>query len=158
MSTALKLVLDTNVVLDWLVFADALSTGFDKALQDERIILHTHPLTLAELERVLNYPILKLDSERQAQTLARYKSLGISNALATGFTANDLQLPDGFPQCKDVDDQVFLALAYHTQADALITRDKAVLALRKRARKFGVKIVAAESAKDLIGSAACHVA
>jgi uncharacterized protein len=74
--------------------------------------------------------------------------------LPTDFAPNNLLLPPNFPVCKDLDDQPFLALAYHAQADALVTRDKALLALRKRARKFGVIIVDVRQLPALLTQAA----
>ena len=35
----------------------------------------------------------------------------------------------------------FLALAYHHHADAVVSKDRAVLDLAKRARKFGVTVL-----------------
>ena len=46
--------------------------------------------------------------------------------------------------CADADDQVFLDLALAERAGWLITRDKALLALRARARRHGLAIGAPE--------------
>lgn len=139
----LKLVLDTNVVLDWLVFNDPALASLTHAVQDGNAVLPTHPAALDELHRVLNYPTLKLAANQQAAIFARYRTLTTPAILPAGFSPQNLLTPAGFPQCRDRDDQLFLALALHTQADALISRDKALLALGKRAAKFGVKIVKA---------------
>ncbi len=136
----LKLVLDTNVVLDWLVFNDPSTEVLSDLQQAAQVVLLTHEPALAELRRVLNYPEFKLDSTKQQFILARYQTLTTRANLPDHFSLQDLQLPPGFPTCKDPDDQHFLALAFHSQADALISKDKALLALRKRAAKFGVKI------------------
>ena len=50
-------------------------------------------------------------------------------------------LPADFPRCRDADDQHFLALAYHAKADGLLTKDRELLRLKKRAARFGVTIV-----------------
>ena len=50
-------------------------------------------------------------------------------------------LPGGFPRCRDRDDEPFLALAFHTKADVLASRDNAVFGLKSRAAKFGVTIL-----------------
>jgi len=57
------------------------------------------------------------------------------------FASDRLLLPPGFPHCRDPDDDIFLALAHHTRAAALVTRDKLLLKLRKRARKHGLAIL-----------------
>lgn len=141
LSKTLKLVLDTNVVLDWLVFNDPALGWLTRAVQDGDAVIPTHPAALDELHRVLNYPTLKLDAHQQAAIYGHYQTLTTTAALPAGFSQQNLLTPAGFPQCRDRDDQLFLALAWHTQADALISRDKALLMLRKRAAKFGVKII-----------------
>ncbi len=137
----LKLVLDTNLVLDWLVFQDDSLEDLQFALDAQRLELVTHAPAIDELRRVLGYPQFALDSSRQQQILDRYLSHARLGALPAGLTLDDLGLPATFPRCRDCDDQHFLALAYHERADALISKDRAVLKLRRRARKFGVTIL-----------------
>lgn len=51
--SALTLVLDTNVVLDWLVFNDPLVQIVPHGLAQQRLRLLTSDAALAELQRVL---------------------------------------------------------------------------------------------------------
>ena len=44
-------------------------------------------------------------------------------------------------RCRDTDDQTFLDLAHHKQATLLLTLDRDLLKLRKRAASFGLHIV-----------------
>lgn len=136
-----KLVLDTNIVLDWLVFADPSMHQLAAAVHLEQIVLFTHALALDELQRVLGYAALRLDATRQTSALTKYRKHAHEIAPPVGFSPQNLMLPAGFPRCKDPDDQHFLALALHAGADALVTRDNAILALRKQVRKFGVTII-----------------
>lgn len=140
-SRRLKLVLDTNVVLDWLVFRDAGVAGLQPALDAKQIELITHQPALDELRRVLTYAQLGLASNQRQEILERYSSQARLAALPGGFDLENLGLPAGFPRCRDCEDQHFIALAYHERADALVSKDRAVLELRKRARKFGVTII-----------------
>ncbi|MBM0107361.1 putative toxin-antitoxin system toxin component, PIN family [Steroidobacter sp. S1-65] len=137
----MKLVLDTNVVLDWLVFRDASVADLLPPLDAGRVELITHAPAIDELRRVLTYTHLKLPPHRQQQILEQYLSQTRSGALPEGFDLDDLKLPAAFPRCRDCDDQHFLALAYHERADALVSKDRAVLKLRKRARRFNVTIL-----------------
>jgi len=137
----IKLVLDTNIVLDWLVFDNAFMHPLRAGVQQQRVTVITYPIAIDELQRVLAYPALKLGAARQAQVLADYCAQTTAGNLPQGYSLEKLLLPPGFPTCRDRDDQHFLALAYHTKADALVSRDKAVLKLCKRARKFGVRIL-----------------
>jgi putative PIN family toxin of toxin-antitoxin system len=135
-----RLVLDTNAVLDWLVFADPCLEGLSAAMRAGEVEVLGHPLVLDELRRVLAYPLLNLDTVRQAQVLADYHALLTQAELPAEFGSDHYMLPEGFPRCRDPDDQVFLALAYHAQA-VLVSRDKVVLKLAKRVRRFGVQII-----------------
>lgn len=136
----MRLVLDTNVVLDWLRFDDPSTRALAGCIGAGRVTVLTCAPTVDELRRVLGYPILKL-SERQAQQLFdRFLAVAHAVSMPPQFARGNLMLPDGFPRCRDSDDDVFLALAYHAKADALVTKDKALLKVRKKALKFGVRI------------------
>ncbi|HKE94728.1 MAG TPA: PIN domain-containing protein, partial [Povalibacter sp.] len=77
----------------------------------------------------------------QRQVLDRYLAAATAAPMPDGFSRDALLLPPGFPRCRDRDDEPFLALAYHVRADALVTRDKTVLKLQRKVRKFGVAIL-----------------
>ena len=141
MSAPIKLVLDTNVVIDWLVFDDPYMNPLRQAVNDAKIQVLTHPPAIKELERVLAYPQLKLEETRQAEIFARYLSQTVIAPMPEGFAPKHLMMPGGFPRCRDRDDEPFLALAYHTRADALASRDNAVFGLKGRAEKFGLTIL-----------------
>jgi putative PIN family toxin of toxin-antitoxin system len=138
------LILDTNVVLDWLVFNHPSLINFTNYVNANLLNVLTHDAALGELRRVLNYPILKLDSARQTEVYSLYKTLSREAAIPAEFSTENLLSPEQFPKCRDPDDQLFLALAFHAKADALVTRDRAVLGMRKKARKFGVTILGVE--------------
>jgi putative PIN family toxin of toxin-antitoxin system len=137
----LKLVLDTNIVLDWLVFEDAGVEALRRGIEERRIAVLTYELALAELRRVLTYPQLKLDPAAQTAVFETYRATASIATVPQGYSPEQLMLPPGFPRCRDPDDDHFLALTHHAAADALVSKDKAVLKLRKRARKFGVTIL-----------------
>lgn len=137
----MRLVLDTNIVLDWLVFEDARLSELQLAWDEQRLELITHVPALEELRRVLTYPQLKLPESKQRAALERYESRVRVMPLPDGVTMQSLGMPAGFPRCKDCDDDHFLVLAYHHHADAVVSKDRAVLKLAKRARKFGVTVL-----------------
>jgi putative PIN family toxin of toxin-antitoxin system len=137
----MNLVLDTNVVLDWLVFDDPFMQPLRDGIRHRTVALLSYPLAIDELQRVLAYKQLKLNVTRQSEILAEYKASTMIPSMPKDFSLQSLLLPAGFPRCRDGDDQYFLALAFHSKADALVSRDKAVLKLVKRAGKFGVRIL-----------------
>jgi uncharacterized protein len=136
----MRLVLDTNVVVDWLVFDHPYMQAFREAVAAGEIAVLTHELALAEFERVLAYPELKLPIDRRVDALAIYRAYSCIAMMPEGFALGAWQLPPGFPSCHDRDDDLFLALTHHSGAAALVTRDKALLKMRKRMRKRGMTI------------------
>ena len=140
MKPPIRLVLDTNVVIDWLVFDDPFMIPLRHGVRDGRIVVLTHEPAVGELKRVLGYKQLKLDPARQNAVFMRYRDQAIPFAMPTDFSLKQLMLPGGFPRCRDRDDEHFLALAYHAKADALVSRDNAVFGLKSRAAKFGMTI------------------
>jgi putative PIN family toxin of toxin-antitoxin system len=138
------LVLDTNIVLDCLVFGDPAVRDLIAAIEAQRVRVLVHELALEELERVLAYPQCSLSVTEQRQVLNRYLAMATPALMPSGFSRNTLLLPPGFPRCRDRDDEPFLALAYHARAHGLVTKDAALLKLRKKARRFDVTILAPE--------------
>ncbi|HMN46023.1 MAG TPA: putative toxin-antitoxin system toxin component, PIN family [Povalibacter sp.] len=136
-----RLVLDTNIVLDCFVFRDRAAHHLTTAIETRRAQALVHQHAIDELERVLSYPQCRLAAVEQRRILDRYLAAAILAPMPDGFSREEWLLPAGFPRCRDRDDQPFLALAYHARADALITKDRALLKLRRKARRFGVAIV-----------------
>jgi putative PIN family toxin of toxin-antitoxin system len=125
-------VLDTNVVLDCLHFADPAALPILHALQAGRIEWRTTPAMLEELQRVLAYPALGLAPARQADVCARYRRLA-------GCVEAPAEL--SLPRCRDADDQKFLELAAAEGAAVLVSKDRALLGLKGR-RRLGFRILA----------------
>ena len=139
--TPRRLVLDTNVVVDWLVFDDPFMLPLRDGVANGGIVVLTHAPAITELRRVLGYKQLKIDATRQDDIFNRYCSQTTAFNMPADFSLKNLMLPGGFPRCRDRDDEHFLALAYHANADALVSRDNAVYGLKLRAAKFGMTIL-----------------
>ena len=118
-------VLDTNIVLDLLVFNDPAMALVRQCLQQGQLRwLATRPMH-DELERVLAYPQI-------AQRLAFYRLSAAQVLQAYGQQVQWMEVPArALAVCKDTDDQKFIDLAAAHQA-LLLSKDKAVLSLRKR--------------------------
>jgi uncharacterized protein len=136
-----RYVLDTNIVLDCLVFNDPAVRCLMTALEARRMQALVHQLTLDELQRVLAYPQCRLNAAEQQQVLDHYLGLATVAAMPKGFSRETLLLPTAFPRCRDRDDEPFLALAYHARAEGLVTKDRVILKMRKKVRKFGLPIL-----------------
>jgi putative PIN family toxin of toxin-antitoxin system len=120
---SLVLILDTNIVLDLLHFADPAALPILDALETGRAFACVSADTLGELERVLCYPAFALDAAARAAMLARYR------AMTRGVPTPAPQVH--LPRCSDPDDQKFLDLAAAVEADLLITKDRALLKLAR---------------------------
>lgn len=118
-----RVVIDTNVVLSSLLFANGRLAALRHAWQRGGSIPLVSRATAEELIAVLAYPKFKLTHAEQQDALAAY--LPYCETLATPRASTTL------PICRDVHDQKFIALAHAAKADALITGDKDLLVLRK---------------------------
>ena len=127
----LRLVLDTNVVLDLVVFDDAEVRPLRAAIERGDAIVFTCDECLAEFRRVLAYPRFALEAEAQDAAFERFR------ALARRVARPAAQSSPGMPRCRDTDDQKFLALAWEVRADLLVTKDNALLELARRVAKLG---------------------
>ncbi len=118
-----RLVFDTNVVLDLLHFDDAIARPLLHALDAGRLRCVVTGTTLDEWRRVLAYPAFALDSMHQTTLVARYQALALLEPATAAV---------GLPRCRDPDDQKFIELAAATRAQGLVSKDRAVLRLRRR--------------------------
>ena len=129
---ARMILLDTNIVLDLLVFNDPAAPALLAAMQGGGLCWIASQPMRDELERVLAYPHitprLAFYQRSAADVLARFDVLVQMVAVAPKVPLT----------CKDADDQKFIDLAAAHQA-ILLSKDHAVLALAKRLRAFGVQ-------------------
>ena len=128
-----SVVLDTNVVLDWLVFRDPSCRALDAALRAGRLAWVSTGAMREELEHVLT-------REHIAARLA--DSSAPLTAWAT-LARVDPSAPASALHCRDPDDQKFVDLALHLGDSVLLSRDRAVLALARQARVHRVDILTA---------------
>jgi len=131
----LRLVLDTNVWLDWLVFAEPAVLPVRDAVAGLRAAVYIDELLEAELARVLAYDLGKhsIDAAAQAACLAACRRVALK---IEAPAAEALQVR--LPQCRDPDDQKFLEAALAARADFLVTKDQALLELARRVRQFRI--------------------
>lgn len=123
-----RLVLDTNVWLDWLVFADASVQAIRAGVQARRIEIVMNPPCRDELERALGYPMRRKVAPAEVQALWMVEALGMVRQIKVNGASASHRLP----RCRDPDDQKFLELALDAEADFLVTRDKALLVFARR--------------------------
>ena len=129
-------VIDTNIILDLFVFADAAAQPVRQALQAGTLDwIATQPMR-DELARVLGYPQIvprlafyALSADDVLEQFDRYARL--------------LDVPPkAHLTCKDPDDQKFIDLAVAGQT-WLLSKDRHVLCMSKRLLAHGVRALAA---------------
>jgi putative PIN family toxin of toxin-antitoxin system len=120
-----RLVLDTNVILDLLVFKDPATEPIRLAIDTRRVDAVRTAASFAELMDVVQRPIFKLSSEEQEGIVRTW----VSN---TRLLENAAIVPAPFT-CRDPDDQVFINMAYSVRPALLLSKDLRVLELRSRA-------------------------
>ena len=153
------LVLDTNVVLDLLHFDDATARPLRHALADGRVRCVVSDATLDEWRRVLAYPEFALGPKQQAALVERYQALSEmarTVEVDAGLPPKGTPIHYGLepvwsrmPRCSDPDDQKFIELAATAQAQVLISKDRAVLKLRRRCAPYFRIMTPAEAVRWL---------
>jgi predicted nucleic acid-binding protein len=127
----MRAILDTNVWLDWLVFGDARVAPLAAAIEAGAVRVQATGPMLDELAAVLVRPHFGLDAAAREAACARQRALVTLHA-----PAPDCRLP-----CTDPDDRMFVDLAVALRVDWLVSRDKALLRLRRIAgRRFALRI------------------
>jgi putative PIN family toxin of toxin-antitoxin system len=126
-----KLVLDTNVWLDWLVFDDPRIAPLAQSIERGAAVVLASPPMLDEFASVIARPHFGLGPQACAALAARQRA-----AVTDCEPAPDCRLP-----CTDRADQMFIDLAVARRADWLVSRDKALLRLRRiGARRFALRV------------------
>ena len=147
----MRLVLDTNIVIDMLHFADPHTQVLAERLAHGQWQCFTDTSCLTELERVCAYPEFGLDVAAQQSLLARYQQQS-SVCDASGEENYPL------PRCRDRDDQKFVDLAVAERATWLVTRDKALLALARQAARAHALSIVRPDAAALLAALSTHEA
>jgi len=135
------LVADTQVVLDWLVFADTGARPLLEAVLEGRLRWLATTTMRTELQHMLRHPSLSRWGHEAEPAL-------------TFFDQWAFLIPDPAPSlatrlaCSDPDDQVFIDTALAHDAAWLATRDRALLTLRRKALLRGLRIIEPREWRD----------
>ena len=132
-------VIDTNIVLDLLVFHDPGTEALRLALAAGQVRWLATADMREELLRVLGYPKIKARLDAQHNTAEQVMRQFDTQAQ---IRAEASRVP---LRCQDPDDQKFLDLAVAHKA-TLLSKDRALLCLKKRLLVLSVR---AQTALDL---------
>lgn len=132
------LVMDTNVVLDWLVFRNPACAPLVEALEAGRVRWVSTAAMRDELMHVLGRGTLAAWRPDLDTISAAHRQW------AWTVDASEVLTPARL-RCTDPDDQKFIDLAAHLGEACLLSRDRAVLKLARRAREAGFAILTPEA-------------
>ncbi len=127
-----RLVLDTNVILDLLVFKDSSTEPIRLLLDANQVDAVRSEASMLELVDVVQRPSFKLSEEQQQAILKNWES-------SSRLLENAAIEPAPFT-CRDTDDQVFINMAYSIRPALLLSKDLRVLELRRTAMRYGIEI------------------
>ena len=124
-----RIVLDTNIWLDWLLFEDTGIAHIRQLQEAGHVEILIDETCEAELAGVLGreYGKRRMTDAEQRAALAACRRL----TTRVGVRASEPERAR-LPQCRDPDDQKFLELALAAGADVVVTKDKALLDLTRR--------------------------
>ncbi len=126
--------LDTNVVLDWLLFDDPSAVALAAAIVQQRVRWIATTAMRDEFAEVLRRGLAAQRNADPAALLAAWDAHAV-------MRAEPARLPASVSLCcSDPDDQKFLDLAHAAGATWLLSRDRAVLRLARRAARWGIGI------------------
>ena len=127
-----RLVLDTNIILDLLVFQDPAAEVIQMVLDAKLMEAVRTEASMLELMDVIQRPNFKLSKEQQQIILKQWES-------SSRLLENSAIEPAPFT-CRDPDDQVFINMAYSLRPALLLSKDLRVLELQAIAQRHGVDI------------------
>ena len=132
------IVLDTNVVLDWLLFADPSAAPLAAAVGRQQVRWIATPAMRDELADVLLRGLAARYHADPQELLAGWDTRVETLAEPGRLPANAAL------RCTDPDDQKFIDLAISAGAQWLLSRDRAVLRLARRAANLQLAITVPE--------------
>jgi uncharacterized protein len=135
-----RAVIDTNVLLDFWVFEDSDAAPLRAAVEARCITTLRSGTCVDEFSDVLDRPALRVEAARRCEILRLWHEIA-------------LPIERVFPSslaCTDPHDQKFLDLAHSAEADWLVTKDKSLLKLARRAARLGLRILAPSAATPLL--------
>ncbi len=133
-----RIVLDTNAVLDWLYFRDRRCAALAQAVTTGRVRWIASTAMRDEIEHVLDRGSL---GDRWPDGAASVRDGW--QRWAAMVDADARAAPQAL-RCTDSDDQKFIDLALDVHATALLSADRAVLRLARRAIAWGLAITTVE--------------
>lgn len=127
-------VLDTNAVLDWLLFREPTMQPIARAIVDQQL----NWIATAAMREELTLVLARKEMQAWQPDLRSIEAQWAAHARMLEKPPP----PPRAPRCTDPDDQIFIDLALAHRARWLVSRDRAVLRLRRALAAYGVQVLA----------------
>lgn len=124
------LILDTNILLDLLVFHDARADGIRRGIAEHEFEMIYTTEMLTEFTNVIARPAFAQSISDQSRLLDHWTRMAIHKPTP----------PCCSFRCDDPDDQPFIDLAYHYRPSQLISKDGKILKMRRLLALHDVQI------------------
>ena len=131
-NNSIPVILDTNILLDLIVFKDISVEKLHVLFEKNKIYFLFSIETVNEFKRVINYKKFKF-SETQKNKFIEELNYLIGNTDV--FDLNISELP---VIIRDPDDHKFIELAYQTKTKYLLTKDNDLLKIKKKLIDYGI--------------------
>lgn len=128
-----RIVLDTNCIVSALLFSKGSASWLAHTWMQQRFIPLVSRETTTELMRVLSYPKFQLSQDEQEIFLAEF--------LPYAEAVQVQNVPGKLPEIKDPNDLMFLKLAVAGKANALVSGDIHILALKSQLGRISILTV-----------------
>ncbi|HQQ88447.1 MAG TPA: putative toxin-antitoxin system toxin component, PIN family [Smithellaceae bacterium] len=125
-----RIVLDTNCIVSALLFSKGSASWLADVWMHQRFIPLVSRETTTELMRVLSYPKFQLSQDEQ--------EIILSDFLPYAEAVQVKNVPEKLPEIKDPNDLMFLKLAVAGKADALVSGDTHILAVKSQLGRISV--------------------
>ena len=127
-----RVILDTNILLDLFFFRDPATVHLSAQRRDQQVEVMASDALIREFSGVLKRASFSLSENQQREILQDW--------LQQTTVIEGPAIESAPWKCRDKTDQMFLDLAYSCRPATLISKDKQVLKLAKRAAKDQVRI------------------
>ena len=131
-SSALTVIVDTNVLLDFWAFHDPKTEALLRLIEDGTCTMLRDEATENEFAEVIHRPGFRLSPEEQTAILTHWFRIARRPASPA---------KDALARCRDPLDQKFFDLASGSGCPLIVSKDKLVMKAGRRSRKEGTAVM-----------------
>lgn len=143
-NNSVPVVLDTNVLLDLIIFKDISVDKLKDFFKRNKVYFLFSNATVKEFKKVITYEKFKFSDIEKKRFIKEFDHL-IGSANIFNLTINKLPII-----VKDLDDHKFIELAYQTKTKYLLTKDNDLLKIKNKLIIYGILVLKPEKFYKII--------